>query len=42
MSARKAGMAFVSKALSKSLGLVEEMETGPSRPVDEVQMSRRP
>jgi hypothetical protein len=42
LSAKKAGMAFVSKAFNKSLGDVEVMDAGPRRPVLDVQISNLP
>jgi len=39
-NAKKAGIAFVSKTLSRSFGPVEVMLGGPSRPVEEVHTSR--
>jgi hypothetical protein len=42
LSAKKAGVAFVSNAEVKSAGDVDVIEGGPKSPVDEVQTSRRP
>lgn len=42
LRAKKAGMAFDSKAARRSAGPVFVMEGEPRRPVEEVQTSRRP
>jgi hypothetical protein len=42
LSAKKAGMAFVSNAAYKSFGPVWLMDGGPSKPVEDVQTSSRP
>jgi len=42
LSAKKAGMAFVSKALSKCAGEVAWIDGGPRCDVDDVQISKRP